>query len=92
MVDKTLKAIELVSAAIQGKKVAEEGETEVTTTAFYMKLKRSRKNVFNRTEYTIKSKDRSKVRVNLPSPAVVVENLKDDTTIDVQVNTMHPLI
>lgn len=83
MIDKTLSAIDLVSTAIQRKKVAEEGETVVKTEAFYMSLQRSRKDSFNISEYTIR-KD-SMVQVNLPRPNVIVENLMDDN-IDVQVN------
>ena len=83
MVDKSLRAMNLVSAAIQRKKVAEEGETVVKTNAFYMSLKRSHKDAFNISAYTIKNG--SDVRVNLPRPNAVVENLKDDA-IDIQVN------
>ena len=83
MIDKTLSAINLVSTAIQRKKVAEEGETVVTTEAFYMSLQRSRKDTFNISAYTIKNG--SMVHVKLPRPNVIVENLTDDN-IDVQVN------
>lgn len=84
MVDTTLKAINLVSAAIQRKRVAEEDETIVRTEAFYMNLKRALKNAFNTSVYTVK--DASDVRVSLPSPNVVVEDLNEDKSIDVQVN------
>lgn len=83
MVDKILKAINFVSAAIQKKRVAEEGETVVKTNAFYMNLKRSQKDAFNTSAYTIKNG--STVSVNLPRPNDVVQDLKDDT-IDIQVN------
>ena len=84
MVDTTLKAINLVSAAIQRKRVAEEGKTVVKTKAFYLNLKRARKSAFNITVYTVT--EESDVRVRLPSPNVVLESLSDDNTIDVQVN------
>lgn len=84
MVDTTLKAINLVSAAIQKKRVAEEGETVVKTKAFYMNLRRARKSAFNTTEYTVT--EESDVRVRLPSPNVVLERLSDNNAIDIQVN------
>ena len=84
MVDTTLNAINLVSAAIQKKRVAKEGETVVKTKAFYMNLKRSQKNAFNTTVYNVT--EESDVRISLPSPNVVVKDLSDDVAIDVQVN------
>ena len=84
MVDTTLNAINLVSAAIQKKRVAEEGETVVKTKAFYMNLRRERKNAFNISKYNVT--EASDVRVSLPNPNVVVEDLSDDDAIDVQVN------
>ena len=84
MVDTTLKAINLVSAAIQKKRVAEEGETVVKTDAFYMNLKRTRKSAFNIPVFNVT--EESYVRVRLPSPNVVLESLSNDSTIDVQVN------
>ena len=84
MVDITLNAINLVSAAIQKKRVAEEGETEVKTNAFYMNLRLARKSTFNTSVYTVS--EASDVRVSLPSPNVVVEDLRGDDIIDVQVN------
>ncbi|KAL9957104.1 hypothetical protein ACROYT_G038703 [Oculina patagonica] len=85
VVDKTLNAINLVSAAIQKKRVAEEGETVVKTNAFFMNLKRSRKDAFNTSAYTIQ--DGSTVRVNLPRPNNVVRNLTNDP-IDVQYTSL----
>ena len=87
MVDTTLKAINLVSAAIQRKRVAEEGKTVVKTKAFYMDLKRAPKSAFNTTVYTVR--EESDVRVRLPSPNVVLKGLSDDNTIDVQVNILR---
>lgn len=79
-----MKAINLVSEAIQKKRVAKEGETVVRTKAFYMNLRRTRKNAFNTSVYTVA--EASDVRVRLPSPNVVVEDLSGDGPIDVQVN------
>ena len=84
MIDTTLKAINLVSAAIQQKRVAEEGETVVRTKSFNMSLKRTRKNAFNTSVYNVT--EASDVRVSLPSPNVVLKDLSDNDTIDVQVN------
>lgn len=90
VVDTTLKAINLVSEAIQKKRVAKEGETVVRTKAFYMNLRRTRKNAFNTSVYTVA--EASDVRVSLPSPNVVVEDLSGDGPIDVQVNIYHQIL
>lgn len=84
MVDTTLNAINLVSTAIQKKRVAKEGETVVKTEAFYMNLKRSQKKAFNTSLYNVT--EESDVRISLPNPNVVVKDLSDDVAIDVQVN------
>ena len=90
-----MNAINLVTAAIQKKRVAEEGETVVKTKAFYMNLKRSRKTAFNTSVYNVT--EASDVRVSLPSPNLVLKDVRDDDTIDVQVNIsnigfLHPSI
>ena len=81
MVDTIIfKAIDAVSGAIQRSKVAEQGETTVHTTAFSLKMKRSRKNDVNATVM-----EGSVVRFQLPDPSAVLKDYKDDDTIDIQV-------
>ena len=81
MVDSIVEAIDTVSEAIQSKKVAEEGQTEVQTPAFLMKLKRSRKAALDSTIM-----EGSEVRVKMPDPSVILTDYEDDESIDAQVD------
>lgn len=74
------QAIELVNEAIQRKKLPEESETNVETTAFFMKLKRSTIAILNSTVM-----QGSSVRVKIPNPTAILKGYDRSESIDIQV-------
>ena len=78
-----MKAMDLVGGAILRKRVPEEGETEIKTQAFDIRLKRLRKQSLNSSAYTVENSTRLLVR--LPRSEAVLEDMNDNDPVDLQV-------
>ena len=75
--------MDLVSGAILRKRVPEEGETEIKTQAFDIRLRRLHKQSFNNSAYKVETSEQ--LLVSLPNPNVVLKDANDKDPVDLEV-------